>query len=103
MKFLHNTKLITNLSIVITTISVSYFLISLTNIQQEEMTLKRENIIKFEECLIEAYKEYSHQWNFQCSENKKQENCNSLPRYVSDEIINRLRGDKLSCAQLYNR
>lgn len=51
MKFLENTKLIINLAIIFTTLSVVYFLVVFTSIQKKKPTLK----MKIELNLMNAY------------------------------------------------
>lgn len=101
MKFLENTKIIVNLSIILTTLSVVYFLVVLANLKAQEIDIKNENRVNFDICIDQALKEYRNQWNFQCKENKKSENCSSLPGIFSSKIIDDLKEDKINCAKLY--
>jgi hypothetical protein len=45
--------------------------------------LERESALS--ECIDAADKSYKEQWEFQCKESKRKEDC-SLPRYLSENI-----------------
>jgi hypothetical protein len=101
MKFLGNAKVALNIAIIIVALSISYFLVVAANIQKREANNKDLDRAKFESCLSLAFSEYMNQWNFQCVQSKKPENCTSLSGLASVGITNQLREDKLNCAKLY--
>jgi hypothetical protein len=103
MKFLENTKLVINLAITLTTLSVVYFLIVFTNIQKRVANIKDEDRAKFESCLSEAMQSYLSEWRLQCAENKKDVNCTTLPSYVGVKLTNEWKENKLNCAKLYKQ
>ena len=100
MKFLANTKLIINLSIILTTLSVLYFLVVVTNLQKREADTKDEDRAKFELCLSDAMSDYLREWNSQCAQ-IKQAKCDTLPGLIAMRITNEWKENKLTCAKLY--
>jgi hypothetical protein len=92
MKFVE--KLIINLCLIIFTLSASYFLIGYISIQ-------RDDRINLQICLAEAHEEYRNQWSFQCLQNKKPKDCESLPGITSNQLIEDLKERKLACAKLF--
>ena len=100
MKFLANTKLIINLSIILTTLSVVYFIVVITNLQKREADIKDEDRAKFESCLSDAINDYLREWNSQCSQ-IKQAKCDTLPGLIAMRITNEWKENKLNCAKLY--
>jgi len=67
MKFLTNTKVIINLSIILTTLSVVYFLVVTANIQKREANIKDEDRARFDSCLLNSEESYLKEWNSQCA------------------------------------
>ena len=100
MKFLANTKLIINLSIIFTTLSVVYFIVVLTNLQKREADIKDEDRAKFEFCISDAMSNYLKEWNFQCKQ-IKQSDCSTLPGLNAVRLTNELRESQLTCVKLY--
>lgn len=55
---------------------------------------------KFENCVEAAQKNYDRQWNFQCTNNEKEEGC-SLNGDTASRLNKKLVEDKLVCQKLY--
>lgn len=100
MRFLTNTKLIINLSIILTTFSVVYFLVVITNLQKRESEIKDEDRARFDSCLLNSEESYLKEWNSQCAQ-LKQAKCDTLPGLVAMRVNDELKENKLSCAKLY--
>ncbi len=93
-------KFIVNLSIVILTFALFYFLMVSANIKKSEFDLIIQDREKFDFCLKNSRDDYLKKWEHQCSQ-LKQKNCDSLPGLVASQIAQEFDEDRLSCAKLY--
>jgi hypothetical protein len=94
MKFLNNTKSLVNLVLMIFLFLASCYLL-LT------MAFEIEDREKFNLCKQRAFSNYMKEWNSQCKQNNKSEECEHLPFASATQLNSDLIEQQSICAKLY--
>ncbi len=94
MKFLNITKSLVNLALMIFLFLASCYLLT-------KISFEIENREKFNLCLENAFSDYKQSWKFQCKQNNKSEECDSLPLSLASHLSNDRLENQSVCAKLY--
>jgi len=94
MKFLNSTKTLVNLALMIFLLLASCYLLLKISFEIED----RE---KFNLCLENAFSQYKQSWKFQCKQNNKSEECDSLPLSLASHLSNDRLENQSVCVKLY--
>ena len=94
MKFLNNTKSLVNLVLMIFLFLASCYLL-LT------MAFEIEDREEFNLCKQRAFSNYMKEWNSQCKQNNKSEECEQLPFTLATQLNSAHIEMQSICAKLY--